>query len=54
MAGLSARRLACNDPATQGGGRVNLCAQPRYRGAGSKHPHAPRTTIAAAEATEAA
>jgi len=54
MAGLQARRLACNDTGHAGGGSVNVCAQPRYRETGSKRLQAPRTSIAAAEATEAA
>ena len=54
MAELLARRLACNDPGHPGGGGVKLRAQPRDRDAGSTYLHAPRASIAAAEATEAA
>jgi hypothetical protein len=35
------------------GGRVNVPAPLRYRDAGSTYLHAPRASIAAAEATEA-
>jgi hypothetical protein len=54
MAGVPTKALAGNDPGHPGGGRVNMCAQLRYREAGSKPCLAPRTSVAAAEATEAA